>query len=273
MSGLWIRVAADIRDRKVVWRLAVSAGLPADSAVGFLVMLWGAVAKHCEGGDIREIPDEQLESWVGWRGEAGWFSRWVREHHATDGVINEWEEYAGALEVRRAADRKRKSAARSHGQSAGHPQDIRTHSSRNENENVNDTQTVSPRAKPKVVVDEAAPADWYHGLTTPERAVLQEFIRRRPASVSPEKLFSLLEGWRAGLGMDGGKAPSWSQIIAGLADYNASEHTDYTPRHIRSFVAREMRGDKPQGQHGNGNGARKSAGQQAYDNARKALEE
>lgn len=132
MTGLWIRVAANIGDRKVVWRLVTSCGLSVDAAVGTLVMFWGAVAASTKGGRIDDVSDVQLEAWARWQGEPGAFARFVREQHATDGVINEWDDYAGTLEDRRERDRERKRREREAKKSAGNPQDVRVTSVRTE---------------------------------------------------------------------------------------------------------------------------------------------
>lgn len=272
MSGFWIRVDANIRRRKVVWRLVVSHGLSADAAVGVLVQLWGAVAQHAPGGDISAVPDALLEEWVQWSGEPGAFAKWVRSEHATDGIINEWEEYAGALEQRRERDRARKVQSRSRGQSADIPRDVLVTSSRNGTErNGTVLQSSSPaelQSTPEYSLSSSALAELLGETLLEPHAieVLTTFIDQRPASVSAEKLVALLRGWRHGLGMIAGKACTPQQLVAGLADYLATSNRDYNPKHLRSFVAREMAPP-----HANGS-PRKSAGAQSYDNALAALE-
>lgn len=109
-----------------------------DSAVGYLAMFWGNASRHCRGGVIADLPDSLLEQWANWRGEAGVFARFVREHHASDGQINDWDEYNGRLDARRETDRKRKAAERT---SAGRPQDVQQTSRRVRN----DTRRVTTR--------------------------------------------------------------------------------------------------------------------------------
>jgi hypothetical protein len=151
MSEPWIRVHANLAERKVTYRLAeflrTSGGLPPDAhrfaraiARGLLVSLWGKVSQHAVGGDIAHVLDEQLEDWAGWTGPPGLFTRWVREHHTTDGRINDWEEYQGELEHRRERDRQRKagerararaeSAAASAGRPLHRPQDVQGYETR-----------------------------------------------------------------------------------------------------------------------------------------------
>lgn len=122
MSEPWIRVHANLAAKPVVWRAAEALGVSQNEAVGLLVRLWGAVSLYGENGQLAGLPDAQIESWAGWRGKKGRFATFIRSHHLdADGRVNEWDEYAGALETRRRKDRDRKRTSR--GQSAGHPQD------------------------------------------------------------------------------------------------------------------------------------------------------
>lgn len=141
MQGLWIRVAANMGARKVTARLSavlraedmggMSRGLSRAAAVGHLVMLWGNVAENTTGGYIADVPDDLLEDWAGWDGAPGVFARWLREQHVTDGRINDWDEYAGALEDRREKDRVRKQRQREREKdSEGRPRDVRVTSGR-----------------------------------------------------------------------------------------------------------------------------------------------
>jgi hypothetical protein len=130
-GGLWIRVAADLSDRKVTWRLVemirqhhpaarpslgaeLPLGLLRAAAVGYLCELWGNIAKHTADGTIADYPPTMLEHWAGWDGEPGAFHRWVMEKHfdADAGTVNEWEEYQGAIQRRRQADAERQRAKR-----------------------------------------------------------------------------------------------------------------------------------------------------------------
>lgn len=109
----WIRVHANLRDKPVTDRCAQACGVRIAEAAGLLVALWGAVSQHARNGAIRDVSDAQLERWAGWEGKRGTFAKFVREHHMDDaGRINEWDEYAGALEQRRASDRDRKRKSR-----------------------------------------------------------------------------------------------------------------------------------------------------------------
>lgn len=119
MSAPWIRVHANLSKKKVIGRLMTALDVTKHEAMGLLVELWGNVAQHTERGVVRDLPATLLEDWAGWRGEAGRFAKFVLEHHTTDGVINEWDEYAGRLEERRDNERKRKADGRRAKDAAG----------------------------------------------------------------------------------------------------------------------------------------------------------
>lgn len=108
MAEPWIRVHAQLRRKPVVARAAVSLNLDPQKAMGMLVEFWGNVAAHADNGSIVGIPDPLLEEWAGWRGKRGAFAKWLREHHLdAEGRVSEWDDYAGALEQRRAKERQR----------------------------------------------------------------------------------------------------------------------------------------------------------------------
>lgn len=108
MAEPWIRVHARLVDKPVVARCAESLRIDPYKAMGHLVALWGGVSMNVVGGHVQDVPDSLLERWAGWNGKRGAFANWVREQHLDDeGRINEWDEYAGALEARRAKERQR----------------------------------------------------------------------------------------------------------------------------------------------------------------------
>ncbi len=134
MAEPWIRVHATLIDKPVVDRAVDVLGIDEHAAVGLLVTFWGAVSQHVIGGHVGERTDRQLETWARWKGKRGRFAAFIREQHLdAEGRVNEWDEYAGALEVRRAKerDRKAKERERRHGSkgdavtrtSRGHPAD------------------------------------------------------------------------------------------------------------------------------------------------------
>jgi hypothetical protein len=76
-------------------------------AVGYLGMFWGALSQHCVAGNIADVPDALLEEWAEWKGKRGVFASFVRQHHSRDGIVNEYDDYSGRLDVRREKDRQR----------------------------------------------------------------------------------------------------------------------------------------------------------------------
>lgn len=139
LGGLWIRVAADLADRKVTWRLvevirvhhpagraSLGAPLPIGmlraAAVGYLVELWGNIAKHTPDGVVAGLPPTMLEHWAGWDGDAGEFYRWLAAEHLDPdtGKPREWDDYQGAIQTKRQADaaRQRDKRARDAGLAA-----------------------------------------------------------------------------------------------------------------------------------------------------------
>jgi hypothetical protein len=102
-------------------------GISQHEAIGVLVQFWGSVSQHATHGYVAAFPDAQLEAWAGWTKKRGKFAKFVREHHLDpQGVVNEWDEYAGALEDRKEKDRRRKRKSRgvSTGRHADSPQDV-----------------------------------------------------------------------------------------------------------------------------------------------------
>jgi hypothetical protein len=115
-------------------------------------MLWGKVSVYCTDGDISEVSDQELERWAQWTGEPGAFAEFVRARHVTDGRINDWDEFQGALEERRAKERERKrrerAAAKSEtyaGRTQDSPPDVRTKSA--PTITITNTKELHPRRK------------------------------------------------------------------------------------------------------------------------------
>jgi hypothetical protein len=108
----WIRVHGGLYDKSVVDRLAVAAGICEHEAIGVLVTFWSGVAANAHNGSIAGASDAQLEKWAKWsmgrRRKVGLFAEWVRrEHQDPEGRVPEWDDYAGALELRRAKEAQR----------------------------------------------------------------------------------------------------------------------------------------------------------------------
>jgi hypothetical protein len=115
MAEPWIRVHANIADKRVILRAVAQLGLETNEAIGLLVRFWGAMSRLGNDGDVNTLADHEIESWAGWnkRGKRGQFAAFIRKSHTDeDGRVKEWDVYAGALEDRRAKDRDRQRRAR-----------------------------------------------------------------------------------------------------------------------------------------------------------------
>lgn len=108
MADPWIRVHAALIDKPVIARAVTALGVNEHAAVGLLVTFWGAVSRNVVGGMAGPATDAQLELWARWRGKRGRFAAFIRSQHIDiEGRVNEWDDYAGALEQRRAKERDR----------------------------------------------------------------------------------------------------------------------------------------------------------------------
>lgn len=112
----WIRVHGGLYNRPVVDRLCQATGINEHEAVGVLVTFWSGVAAHATNGRIDNVSNSQLEKWANWSTSPrrrGLFAAWVREQHQdAEGRVPEWDDYAGALELRREKERVRLSERR-----------------------------------------------------------------------------------------------------------------------------------------------------------------
>lgn len=150
MIDAWIRVRAHLSKTRVAKKLAPlckRVHSETQLASGVLQDFWSGASQFSKDGFIRDEDDQTLEDWANWKGKPGIFAAWVREKHMdADGRINDWDEYMGVLETKRAKDRERKRIERekkktalsngtSRGQSEGRhadspvdaPRDVRTH--------------------------------------------------------------------------------------------------------------------------------------------------
>jgi hypothetical protein len=112
MSEPWFRMHANIGDKPVAWRLAACTKISLPKAVGHLALFWGKVSQHAPGGEVGSLLDSQIEAWAAWDGPPGDFANWLKADHLTNGVVNEYEEYSGVLDVTREKNRKRKQEQR-----------------------------------------------------------------------------------------------------------------------------------------------------------------
>jgi len=129
MTEPWFRMHANILDKRVVWRLANATNIHPVRAAGHLAVFWGKVSQNVRGGDVSAIPDAQLEAWAAWDGKRGKFASWLRTEHTTGGIVNEYDEYSGALDDRREKDRLRQATLRdkrrkSRGHNGDNPRDV-----------------------------------------------------------------------------------------------------------------------------------------------------
>lgn len=172
MIDAWIRVRANLSKTRVAKKLApICKRVNSDTqkAAGVLQDFWSGASQFSKDGFIRDEDDQTLEDWANWKGKPGIFANWVRTQHMdADGRINDWDEYMGVLESKRAKDRERKRLERekkkvaasngtSHGPSNGSHadsrRDVRTHDTerdvteRNETEVVQDLKPSRVRAK------------------------------------------------------------------------------------------------------------------------------
>lgn len=243
MREPWIRVRAHLSRAKVAQRLAVICRGDAQKASGVLQDFWSSVAEQGTNGFIRDYPDHTLEDWAGWRGKRGVFATWVRQHHMDDdGRVKEWDEYMGALEARREADRLRKEAERVRRKSAGSPEDVtrkvRTVSAESPypraryddaDEYVNENEHQNQKAKN---------GDSAH--TRGRDMMLDRLSGSRRAAMSA-KLATLAQGvgLPPGLGV-----PSDAQLDAACLDLMATcEPSQVSPKVLVRFLTREMRGE------------------------------
>lgn len=235
---------AHLSRAKVAQRLAALCKGDAQKAAGVLIDFWSSVAEHGVNGLVSSHPDHTIEDWAGWRGKRGVFATWVREHHLDeDGRVKEWDEYMGALEARREADRLRKEAERlrrkSNGRHADSPADVTPHfhQESNENpypraryddadENVNENEHLTPKAK-------------HDGAGGREMLLSHLSGSRRTGMAAKLTMLAQGVGLPPGLGI-----PTEAQLDAACLDVVAScEPSQRSPKVLVRFLAREMRGE------------------------------
>lgn len=109
MAEPWIRVHANLISKPVIRRAVEQLGISRAAAIGHLVTFWGSVSQHTAHGQVAHFSDGQIEDWAGWSGRRkGEFARFIRQFHVdAQGRVNEWDDYAGALETRREKERER----------------------------------------------------------------------------------------------------------------------------------------------------------------------
>jgi hypothetical protein len=137
MAEPWIRVHANLVDKPIIDRAVDALDVSEHEAIGLMVTFWGSVSQNIIGGQLADVSDRQIERWARWHGRRGRFANFIRTAHLdADGRVNEWDEYAGALEQRRAKERERLRNKRrpvaQHDSNNGHDVAQRTHETVND---------------------------------------------------------------------------------------------------------------------------------------------
>jgi hypothetical protein len=278
VSEPWIRVHANLHAKPVIARAVAALAIGENEAVGLMVRFWGAVSQHVVNGQVADTTDRQLEQWAGWTRKKGRFAAFVRsQHFDTDGRVNEWDEYAGALETRREKDRARKEQERlrkSRGRHADSPQDVTGVSiPARVNETIrNETTTTAP-----------SPA---RSVWQPAREVK---IAERLTSVAGRDAFAAIlhvtqsESGKAGVcaqvemclaGEMGEPRATAEQMDRAIRDYatnGLSNGGRFNANHFRQCVRTAT--EPPQNGNGARGGRRGGVGQRSHDNAMEALKD
>lgn len=216
-----------LADKPVTLRLAEATKICPLEAVGVLVTFWGNVAAHAQNGSVGHLSDVTLEQWAHWRRKRGAFAAWLRAHHLdADGRVNEWDEYAGALEVRREQDRQRQAKRRvtSHGNPRDTPRDITQQSVPTRTDGDGDG-TVRDGTK--------------NNNSTSSACAIAEtnFLNALPSDLQRQKWRQTFDAWKNGMNYDGGRAAHPDDIAVGLSEYLLARDTpDFQPAGVLSFV-------------------------------------
>jgi hypothetical protein len=123
----WIESHTSLADHPKTKRLCRVLKLKRRDAVGLLHMLWWWALDYYPEGDLGAVSDEDIAEAVDWARDpsevvaaltlAGFLDEGRRLH--------DWDDYAGRLIERRAANAERKRQARASRQSPGRPPDVR----------------------------------------------------------------------------------------------------------------------------------------------------
>jgi hypothetical protein len=129
----YVQIDVGLESSRVVRALAdrLAEGAPGSvpswllkrAVVGCLSAVWGAMLTARPDGDVRDVDDEEIELWAGWRGDEGTFAQAFRELFTDDGIVVGWERY-DALATKKAADRERQRVAREKRRHADRPRDV-----------------------------------------------------------------------------------------------------------------------------------------------------
>jgi hypothetical protein len=172
----WLRVDANLSHSRLIDVLRTSCGLSRVAAIGSVVSLWSQCVIADNGGYIGRLSDTWIEDACGWTGQPGQLAAVIREHHLTDGRIKDWDDYQGALEQRREADRLRKQRERERkktGQPPDSPGDVTRKSGGTSRGHPNATGTVTDTELQQPLSHPRAPEDDEPGDDERGRAVAQ----------------------------------------------------------------------------------------------------
>ena len=255
MAEPWIRVHANIAEKRVIIRASDQLRVSTNEAIGLLVRFWGAMSRLGQDGQVSGLTDREIEQWAGWRGRRGAFASFIREQHTdAEGRVNEWDEYQGALEHRRATDRDRQQRRRERlresrrGHAGGHaerPRDGRDSSAparavRNETKR-DTTQSISQSAREAVdavaVFDELAAV-----LETP--AARDRLRTIADSASSPGACLTALRAMATGNDPAVPK-PTPTQLGVALIDF-AGNGERWNAAHFRGYVRRAIAGAAPE---------------------------
>ncbi|MBN8249750.1 MAG: hypothetical protein J0L84_20205 [Verrucomicrobia bacterium] len=124
----WIELHQTLPRHPKLIRLATKLRIPRAQAAGHLTFLWLWTLDYAPSGDLSAFGPAEISAAADYSGDAELFVAALRETRWLDDgdTIHDWEEYAGKLIEKRAADRDRKRIARQsavQGTSDGHPPD------------------------------------------------------------------------------------------------------------------------------------------------------
>lgn len=120
MAGLnWLKVDASLFEHPKTRRLARALGISPEQTVGHLIRLWGWAMRIFPDGVLRNIDTEDLADAAHFTGDAEKFEEALLScscngvgflERGDDGtlILHDWDEYSGALELKREKDRARK---------------------------------------------------------------------------------------------------------------------------------------------------------------------
>jgi hypothetical protein len=248
MAEPWIRVHAGLIDKPVIDRLSTALDVSEHEAIGLLVTFWGAVSKNVVGGQLAGVSDRHIERWARWTGARGAFAAWIQAHHLdADGRVNEWEEYAGALEDRREYDRERKRRDRerkSHGMSTGSPTEVHRTVRVTSAPTIRDDTKQQPSSTARVSYDTL-----WEALSPETRSVV---IGIATKSASPDACFIALASMLTG-NDPATPRPSLHAFGQAIRDF-AANGAQWNAAHFRTYLKRAAKDAEP-AVNGNGRAA------------------